>query len=94
MYLVQSFEIFTQFIKFRFQPRSLSNDSRFIQYIYRNSDASKRFMDVKLPSRARSEVFGLSLDLHVLPYFVDYNRTDAGCALKQARLSLCCWQVR
>ena len=34
-------------------------------------------------------MFGLSLDLHVLPYFVDYSRTGSGCALEQARLSLC-----
>ena len=32
-------------------------------------------------------MFGLSLDLHVLPYFVYYRRTGAGCALEQACLS-------
>ena len=34
-------------------------------------------------------MFGLSLDLHVLPYFVDYtcSRTGCGCALEQARLT-------
>ena len=31
-------------------------------------------------------MFGLSHDLYVLPYFVDYSRTDAGFALEQARL--------
>ena len=39
-------------------------------------------------------MFGLSLDRHVLPYFVDYSRTGSDCALEQARLSLCCWQMR
>ena len=28
------------------QPRPLSNDPRFIRYIYRNIHASKRFVDV------------------------------------------------
>ena len=46
-------------------------------------------MPSKHPSSwARSVVFGLSLGLHVLPYFVDYSRTDSGCALEQARRSL------
>ena len=44
-------------------------------------------------SWARTVVFGLSLDLHVLPYFVDYSRTGSGCALEQARLSLYGWQT-
>ena len=39
-------------------------------------------------------MFGLSLGLHVLPYFVDYSRTGSCCALEQARLSLCGWQMR
>ena len=39
-------------------------------------------------------MFSLSLDLHVLPYFVDYSRTGSGCALEQAHLSLCCWRMR
>ena len=30
-------------------------------------------------------MFGLSLDLHVLPYFVDYSRTGSGCTLEEAR---------
>ena len=33
-------------------------------------------------------MFGLSLGLHVLPYFVDYSNTGYCCALEQARLSL------
>ena len=32
-------------------------------------------------------MFGLNLDPHVLPYFVDYSRTCSGCALEQARLT-------
>ena len=39
-------------------------------------------------------MFGCSLGQHVLPYFVDYSRTGSGCALEQARLSLCGWQMR
>ena len=33
-------------------------------------------------------MFGLSLGLHVLPYFVDYSRTCSGCALEQAYLTM------
>ena len=42
----------------------------------------QRFVNVLLPSWARSVVFGFSLDLHVLPYFVDYSRTGSDCALE------------
>ena len=33
-------------------------------------------------------MLGLSLDLHVLLYFVDYSRTGSGCALEHAHPSL------
>ena len=46
------------------------------------------FEDVCPPSWARSVVFGLILDLHVLPYFVDYSRTGAGCAFRTGSLLL------
>ena len=45
-------------------------------------------------SWAKSVVFSLSFDLHVLPYFVDYSRTGTGCTLEQAHLSQCCWQMQ
>ena len=53
----------------------------------RNSHASKRFVDIQLPSWAKSVVFGLSLGLHVLPYCVDYDRTGSTGLSESLRLA-------
>ena len=70
------------------KSRPLSNDPRFIQYIYRNRHASTRFVDVYLPSWARSVVFGLILDPHVL-----IEEQVLAALLEQAHC-ICCWEMR
>ena len=86
-------EIFANSVKNIFatlknRDQGMVNDSHLaiLRALFSRNKTLAIISEFAVPSSARSVVFGLSLDLHVLSYFVDYSRTGSGCALEQARL--------